>query len=390
MRVSGKIAVRRINQLLYGLLRRASLCVVVPLALTACVMAPGMQMGSNPTLPVSVGNATTPASDVKVPIRDIDISLIEEQRIARSASVDSAVRQLVGESHKYTIGPGDVLQITVWDHPELAAAAGQQILGSRPSDPGVGFVVDQRGNIQFPYVGKLHVADLAPDEAQDRLLKELSKAYRDPQVTLRVASFRSKAVYVEGEVKAAGLQPLNDVPMTLLEAVNRAGGFTADADQGNLTLLRDGILYHISLSEMLDKSINPSDIHLRAGDLLRVAARSDSGIFVMGEVNKPAFALPMKTGRLTLGEALAQAGSINLNSADAQQMYVVRGAATNHPEVFHLNAESPVAMTLANEFQLEPKDVVYVDGNGLVRFSRVLSLLLPSYNAGMAAAYLAR
>jgi polysaccharide export outer membrane protein len=353
-------------------------------------MAPGMQMSSSPTLPVSAGDAATPASDVNVPIRDIDIALIEEQRLKRKASVDSTIHQLLGKSLAYTIGPGDVLQITVWDHPELAAAAGQQTTGSRPSDPGIGFVVDQRGNIQFPYVGRLHVAELTPDQAQDRLIRELSKAYRDPQVTLRVASFRSKSVYVEGEIKEPGLQPLNDIPMTLLEAVNRAGGFSADADQGNLTLLRGGVPYHLNLSDMLDKSINPSEIHLRAGDLLRVASRNDSGIFVMGEVNKPAFAFPMKTGRLTLGEALAQVGSINSTSADARQMYVVRGAATDHPEVFHLNAESPVAMTLANEFQLESKDVVYVDGNGLVRFSRVLSLLLPSYNAGMSAAYLAR
>jgi polysaccharide export outer membrane protein len=43
-------------------------------------------------------------------------------------------------------------------------------------------------------------------------------------------------------------------------------------------------------------------------------------------------------------------------------------------------------MLLANQFELQPKDVVYIDNNGLVRFNRVLNLLLPALNAGLTAA----
>jgi len=106
----------------------------------------------------------------------------------------------------------------------------------------------------------------------------------------------------------------------------------------------------------------------------------------MGEVNKPSTAYPLRNGALTLSEALAQAGSINSNSADAAQLFVIRSSGGANPEVFHLDARSPVSMILANEFQLQPKDVVYVDGSGLVRFSRVLSLLLPAINAGLTTA----
>lgn len=106
----------------------------------------------------------------------------------------------------------------------------------------------------------------------------------------------------------------------------------------------------------------------------------------MGEVNRPVTALPMRNGRLTLSEALSQAGSLNATTADAAQLYVIRGSLDAKPHVYRLDASSPVAMVLANQFELEPKDIVYVDGNGLVRFSRVLSLLLPAVNAGLTAA----
>ena len=71
------------------------------------------------------------------------------------------------------------------------------------------------------------------------------------------------------------------------------------------------------------------------------------------------------------------------NSADASEVYVIRDSLSASPQVYHLDAKSPVSMVLANQFALEPHDIVYVDGNGLVRFSRVLNLLLPAVNAAL-------
>ena len=214
----------------------------------------------------------------------------------------------------------------------------------------------------------------------------MSKVFIKPQLTVRVTSFRAKQIYVDGEVRTPGAVPVNDIPLTLYEAINRAGGFSTTADQSRMVLVRNGISYRLNLSKMLESDQNPSNILLKNGDLLRVVSRDDNGVFVMGEVNKPVTAVPMKSGKLTLSDALSQAGSLNTASADAAQLYVIRGATDSQAEVFHLDAHSPVSMILANQFELQPKDVVYVDGNGLVRFSRVLSLLLPAINAGLTTA----
>ncbi|BFG76735.1 polysaccharide biosynthesis/export family protein [Paraburkholderia terrae] len=372
-------------------LMRPVISVVLSVALSACAVAPGMRMSAPATLPGGSGASNGPASEAQVPITDIDINLIQQIRDTDTHANEDAVRQLFARAEPYTLGVSDVLQVTVWDHPELAAALGAQPqTSSRPYDPGQGFVIDTAGNIQLPYAGSVHVAGLRIDEAQRAIHAALSTMYVKPQVTVRVASYRAKQVYVDGELRMPGAIPINDSPMTLYEAITRAGGFSSSADQSRMVVVRNGVSYPLSLPHMLERGQNPANVLLRDGDLLRVASRDDYGVFVMGEVNKPVTAIPMKTGKLTLSEAMSQAGSLNNATADAAQLYVIRGVAGNTPQVYHLDAHSPVAMVLANQFELHPKDVVYVDGNGLVRFSRVLNLLLPAINAGLTAAILTK
>lgn len=359
-------------------------------ALGACAMAPGMRMSTPATLPVSAATGQAPAEDVQIPITDINLSLIKQlkqgEHDASTAQLDALFAHSKAPAASYAIGVGDVLQITVWDHPELAAAQGPMPpSNSRQGDPASGFIVDEEGNIQFPYVGALHVAGMTASEAQSALHAALSRSFKHPQLTLRIASFRSKQVYVDGEVRSPGAVQVNDIPMTLYEAISRAGGFSASADQSSLVLVRNGTSYRLDMPAMLGRGKNPGRLVLKAGDLLRVTARDENGVYVMGEVNKPTTALPLRDGRMSLSEAISQAGSLSASSADAAQLYVVR-TSSGTPEVFHLDARSPVAMVLANEFEMRPKDIVYVDGNGLVRFSRVLSLLMPAINAGLTAA----
>ncbi|MFW2271897.1 polysaccharide biosynthesis/export family protein [Burkholderia orbicola] len=389
--------------------RRGALALVLTACvwLSGCALAPGMTMtaaapdaaAGEPNAaatPAAAANAAAGASSsaaqrVAVPIVAIDPALLAHQRAARDAASASLSALAAPRAPSYRIGPGDVLQITVWDHPELAAAqGGAPQTPPRAADPVAGFVVDDRGNLTFPYAGALPVAGLTTAEAQARVTRALAAIYRNPQVTLRVASFRSQQVYVDGEVHTPGALPVNDVPMTLTDAIARAGGFTAAADQSDVTIVRDGVPVRVDLTRLLETRGNLSGIVLRGGDLLRISARDDNGVYVMGEVNRPMRALPKRNGRLTLSDALLQAGSINSNTADAAQLFVIRGAQGRAPTVFHLDARSPVAMVLANQFELEPQDVVYVDGNGLVRFSRVLSLLLPSVNTGVAAGIAAK
>ena len=372
---------------------RALAIAILGVVLSACSAVPGQRMIVPSSIDVSGGQYSgEPRQQITVPITDINLDEIQKLQDAAKGDLSQQVQTMLNtarsEPPAYAVGKGDVLQITVWDHPELVAALGQPNPSSRPSDAAPGFLVDDEGNVQFPYAGSVHVAGLTVKEIQARIASLIAKIYKDPQVTVRVASFRWAQIYIDGEVRAPGLQQINDIPMTLPEAIGRAGGFTPNADQSRVDLIRDDQTIRINIPDLIDAGRNPARIMLQRGDMLRVAARDENGIYVMGEVNRPATILPMRSGKLTLAEALSQAGSLNQNTAEANQLFVIRApyGSAGKPQIFHLDATSPVSMILANQFDLHPKDVVFVDNGALVKFNRVLNLLLPAINAGLTAA----
>ncbi|WP_232076762.1 polysaccharide biosynthesis/export family protein [Variovorax sp. PBL-H6] len=312
-------------------------------------------------------------------MQSITPELLRNQRAAQATAVSAHVKRLFGIAQPYRIGSGDILNIVVWDHPDLVLApAGSlttdAITGSPVSN---GYNVAPDGTIQFPYVGSFKVAGLTETEVRDRLITRLAKYFSEPKVTARIQSYRAGRVYVDGEVRAPGLQAINDIPMTLPEAIHRAGGFTAEADRSSLSVSRGGATTVIDLPRLTALGVNPTDILLVAGDLVRVLSREDAKVYVMGEVTRPV-AQPLRNGRLTLNQALGEAGGVSTTTGNPRQIYVVRAAAAGAPEIFHLDASAPVAYALAEGFELKARDVVYVDPVPLVRWNRVISLILPS------------
>jgi polysaccharide export outer membrane protein len=174
--------------------------------------------------------------------------------------------------------------------------------------------------------------------------------------------------------------------MTLPEAINRAGGFTPEADRSSVVLTRKDVSTEINLPQLTRLGVNPNKILLAGGDLLRVVSRNESKIFVLGEVSTPR-ALQMQDGRLSLTEALGEAGGASPLTADARQIYVIRkvphdkDSEKEQAEIYHLDGASPTAFMLANDFQLKARDVVYIDAAPVVRWHRVIGNLLPSYDS---------
>jgi polysaccharide biosynthesis/export protein len=370
--------------------------VVLPLLLaamlSACAWVPGQHMAMPPSLPVTTADNGDVTSDVPVTVKQIDLTLIRQIHAAeKNGTQATADLNLFAKPTAYKVGPGDVLQITVWDHPELAAALGQATTNTRVADAAPGFVVGGDGNIQFPYISKpIHAVGKTPEQLQREIYTELSKVFVKPQVTVRVESYRASQVYVDGDVKTPGAQSINDIPMTLTEAVGRSGGFMPTADQSRVVITRNGTSYPVNIAQMLRAGKNPSDIVLQPGDLLHVSARDENTVYVMGEVVKPTAVTPLRDGTLTLAEAISQAGNLSPTTSNARQLFVIRQVPGDEPVIYHLDAKSPVSMILANQFPLEAKDVVYVDNSGLVRASRVLDLLLPAINAGLTTAVLTK
>jgi polysaccharide export outer membrane protein len=125
----------------------------------------------------------------------------------------------------------------------------------------------------------------------------------------------------------------------------------------------------------VQQGVNPAGILLRNGDVLRIRSRDESKVFVSGEVVTPR-ALVMHNGRLSLNEALGEAGGINPLSGDASQVYVVRRSAVE-PVVYRLDAQARGALAMAESFELDPKDLVYVAATPLTNWHRTISQIFP-------------
>jgi polysaccharide export outer membrane protein len=336
-------------------------------------MEPGMRISPDQVPSTTAEAPPTPS------IKLITPDLLKAEKEARTRQSRQNIGNLFGEPRPYVIGNGDMLSILVWDHPELniAAAGAQALSASAGAQTPAAFVVDQEGIVQFPYVGAIKLAGLTELQARDALAQKLIKSIKKPDITLRVLSFRSKRVYVDGEVKTPGNQPIDDMPMTLLESLTRAGGLLPSADQSQIIVTRNGQSHLINIPLLVRQGINPSSIMLTHGDVVRVRSRDENKVYVLGEVSVPK-ALPMINGSMTLTQALGEAGGLNQLSASSRQVYVVRNADQPDPVVYNLDAQSPVALALAENFELSPRDVVFVDASGLTRFSRIVSLIIPT------------
>ncbi len=378
------------------------------LALSACAYSPGVSIGdrfeasfrpnaklggtapSAETWPSwlrwgkSAEPAVVQAADTPSPppgmLVSITPELIRQLRQARPTDVPEDVKNLFGKAKAYRIGPGDVLGVTVWSHPEISFTPSAPLTQLDPTGQSAlanGFSVNFDGFIQFPFVGSVKVAGLTEQQAQELLLRVSAKYLKSPQMTVRVVAYRSGRVYVDGEVRTPGLQAVTDVALTLPDAIARAGGMTPTADRSAVAITRDGKTTLINLTQLTEMGVNPNNILLAGGDLVRVLNRDDTKVYVLGEVLKPAPQL-MRNGRLTLNEALGEAGGVNQVSGDPRQIYVIRNGATGNPEIYHLNARNPMAFAMADFFELRPRDVVFVDPAPLVNWNRAISLLVPS------------
>jgi polysaccharide export outer membrane protein len=321
-------------------------------------------------------NAHQATTKVQPIFKKITAQLIQEERSTLANEAKSDLTPLLSAPLPYKIGAGDYISITVWDHPELIMPI-SSMTGTAAGSLPLGYSVSPEGKLQFPYAGDITVAGLNELEAKNLLVEQLGKYIKRPEVTLRVVTYRSQHIYVDGEIKAPGVVAIDDIPPSLPEAISRAGGVTALGDQSRISVTREGHTYWVDLPQLSRNNTSPSKIMLRNGDLVRVSPREESKVYVLGEVNKPG-ALPMVNGRISLNSALGEAGGLNPATSDGNQVYVIRNATDEHPLVYHLDARSPVMFALAENFELKAKDVVYVDTSNMVRFNRVIGLILPT------------
>jgi polysaccharide export outer membrane protein len=198
-------------------------------------------------------------------------------------------------SREYRLGPEDVVRMTVHGHPDLT----QEL------------VVEPDGKVDVPLVGRLPAGDRTPRELEAAIAEHLARGFvRDPQVRVVVTLYRSKTVFVMGEVTRPGTYPLPE-GRTLLEILSRAGPLLPSAGEEVLVLRPEaGEVVRVDLQDLQSGRLT-QDPALRPADTVFVpkAAR----VFVSGEVRQPgAYTVVRGT---TVRQAITLAGGFGPRAA---------------------------------------------------------------------------
>lgn len=346
-----------------------------------CSLVPGQYLGVTPKIDETdqayVYDTTgTESVEDRADIYSITPATIALQKKTRASAKQTTAESLETSqsrdgSSDYKVGAQDVLLVTVWNHPEINNPAGS--VNAALS----GRVVNDDGNFFFPYAGKVKAAGRTVQEIRENLTGLLTKFLVDPQVDVSVLQYRSQRAFILGQVEKPGVVPLTDVPMTVADLISTAGGVKPEADLRAVTLARGKDTRKLDLYALYYQGDISQNILLRTGDVVTVPENRYNKVFVLGEVGKPQ-SVVMPGGRFSLAEAISDAGGVNPLSANAGQLYVIRMGKNDRPQIWHLNAASPDALILADGFDLEPRDIVYVDPAAVARFSRVLNNIIPT------------
>jgi polysaccharide export outer membrane protein len=338
-----------------------ALCVAFPFLLAGCSDA-------SMTFPVSESAQTQlPPS--------IDVVRLDGHNVATfgSAAAGSAKTTLpVNLREGYQIGPGDVIAVFVFDHPELAM----------PEDTGVtspGFLVQPDGALNYPIIGVVNAQGMSVEALRAEIAERLSEFMPNPQVNVRVSAYNSQRVVVGGEVEHPNTQSVQDVPLTLLEAVNGAGGIGQSGDARSVTVRRGGKNYTVDLDAFLSEGLARNNPDLVGGDVVFVPRRKLREAYILGEVGRPA-TIDLSTDTLSLTQAITRQGGLNESRADARGVFVFRMYG-DRIRVFQLDTTTPIALLFGTRFLLEPMDVIYVTKSPMQRWNDTITKVLPSVNA---------
>ncbi|MGK4921402.1 polysaccharide biosynthesis/export family protein [Bordetella hinzii] len=270
--------------------------------------------------------------------------------------------------------PGDVLRVMIADTAQEGAIFAPLTVGGTVFD---NVRVDSKGIISLPYVGRQHVVGLSPTEVEDLIRKRLKGMTSDVQVQVSLTGDLSGSVLVAGAVKTPGRFSALQGPLTLLDAINRAGGPVLEPHLIRVVVRTGESSYNFNYQDLLagKNQVIPPGAEV-------VLERARKRFVAMGAVGDPGLH-DLPSNNPSLLEVLGAVKGLNETKADSAGVFVFRldeqmgpAASSEQPpkaKVFRLNLKEPAAMFLARQFLVQPEDAVYVTNAAVYEWQKIIS-----------------
>ncbi len=236
-----------------------------------------------------------------------------------------------------------------------------------------------------PYAGRIPVAGRTPSQVEAMIVDRLQGRAVEPQALVTVTKNIANTVTVIGEVTVGGRIPLTTRGDRILDVIASAGGTKVPAYETSLTLTRGARSVHVTMQAILT---HPSEnIFAMPGDVITVARESQT-FTAVGATGKNDV-MPFLSPRMTLDQAIGQAGGLNDQRADARGVFVIRfeqaalydqlgfvrpspdQQTAEVPVVYRLDMRDPNSFFLARRFPIFNKDILYVSNAPATEIGKV-------------------
>ncbi|QMT61594.1 polysaccharide biosynthesis/export family protein [Legionella sp. PC997] len=358
--------------------------VVLSILSSGCTM-----MSSGPSARVVKQAAEPVNSDVQL----IDITPDITHQLARNHKnylFSDALKQ--NHSNRYSVGPGDVLDFSIWEIPPATLFTTPTLVGSSgknssPMNTLPSQVISQEGTISFPFAGTIHVAGLTVQQIQDKIRRALKGKANKPQVLVRLAKNTTSAVTIVGEVVSSRRLPLTPSKERLLDALAAAKGVKTPVNKTMIQVTRGQKVYSLPLDIIIRDP--HQNIVLQAGDVITALFQSKS-FTVLGATGKSE-EINFEAQGINLAQALGRSGGLQDHRANISGVFVFRfeQATAIHwprpprfitaegrvPVIYRLDLKNPRSFFVAQSFSIQDHDILYVSNAPMAELQKFLGVL---------------
>ncbi|RQZ28832.1 sugar transporter [Burkholderia sp. Bp9017] len=304
------------------------------------------------------------------PYQLVELSPVNIEHYMRPPEAPLLDRVARPDEPEVRLMPGDVLKVMISDDSGVdktlfaPLAQGGTVFGQ--------VRVDANGKITLPYLGTESVRGATLAQTESIIRRGLKGRAIEPQVHVELQGDLSRSVLVAGAVKNPGRFSASQGPLTILDAINLAGGPVLEPYLTTVTLRTGKSAFSYNYQDLLSGgniSVPPnSEI---------VLARARKRFVAMGAVTQPGLHdFPSATPSLL--EVLGSVGGLNERTANPSGVFVFRlvdnvNNGSPEAEVFRLDMREPVSMFLAKKFLIQPDDTVYVTNAPVYEMQKIIT-----------------